>query len=48
MVPDDTIDADDSEIQRLRRAVEELSVLNDLARAIGISYEPDQIIRIIA
>jgi len=48
MVPEHITAADDSEIQKLRRAVEELSVLNDLARAIGTSYEPDQIIRIIA
>lgn len=29
------------ENSRLRRAVQELSVLNDLARAIGGSLEPD-------
>ncbi len=35
------------EVERLRRAVEELSVLNDLARAISISQDSDQIIKTI-
>jgi sigma-B regulation protein RsbU (phosphoserine phosphatase) len=39
--------ARDEEIERLRRAVEELSVLNDLARAISISHDSDQIIKTI-
>jgi len=35
------------EVERLRRAVDELSVLNDLARAISISHDSDQIIKTI-
>ncbi len=35
------------EIIRLRRAVEELSVLNDLAQSIGSVFDPQEIIRII-
>ena len=35
------------EVERLRRAVEELSVLNDLARAISVSQDSDQIIKTI-
>lgn len=35
------------EVERLRRAVEELSVLNDLARAISVSQDSDEIIKII-
>ncbi len=37
----------DDEVERLRRAVEELSVLNDLARAISVSQDSDQIIKTI-
>ncbi len=37
----------DDEVSRLRRAVDELSILNDLARAIGISHDSDQIIKTI-
>ena len=35
------------EVERLRRAVDELSILNDLARAISISQDSDQIIKTI-
>jgi len=35
------------EVERLKRAVAELSVLNDLARAISLSQDADEIIRII-
>jgi sigma-B regulation protein RsbU (phosphoserine phosphatase) len=35
------------EVERLRRAVEELSVLNDLARAISVSQDSDDIIKTI-
>jgi sigma-B regulation protein RsbU (phosphoserine phosphatase) len=48
MSADGTRDVPESEVARLRRAVAELSVLNDLALAIGTSFEPDQIIQIIA
>ena len=44
MAPDD-VQTLSEEVQRLRRAVEELSVLNDLARSISTSYEPDEIIQ---
>ncbi|MEN8007987.1 MAG: GAF domain-containing SpoIIE family protein phosphatase [Candidatus Krumholzibacteriota bacterium] len=35
------------EVERLRRAVEELSVLNDLARAISVSQDSDEIMKTI-
>ncbi|MBU1074137.1 hypothetical protein KKG45_12895 [bacterium] len=35
------------EVERLRRAVEELSVLNDLARAISVSQDSGEIMRTI-
>jgi len=35
----------DDEVERLRRAVEELSVLNDLAQAISVSQDSDQIMK---
>ena len=37
----------DNEVERLRRAVEELSVLNDLALAISVSQDSDQIMKTI-
>ena len=37
----------EDEVERLRRAVEELSVLNDLALAISVSQDSDQIIKTI-
>ncbi len=37
----------DNEVERLRRAVEELSVLNELALAISISQDSDQIMKTI-
>jgi phosphoserine phosphatase RsbU/P len=41
------LEALQAEVARLRRAVAELSVLNDLAQAIGSTYDPQEIIRII-
>ena len=35
------------EVERLRRAVEELSILNDLARAISVSLDSDEIMKTI-
>ena len=35
------------EVRRLRRAVDELSILNDLARAIGASLNGEEIMQII-
>ena len=35
------------EVERLRRAVEELSILNDLARAISVSQDSDEIMKTI-
>jgi phosphoserine phosphatase RsbU/P len=40
-------DALELENSHLRRAVQELSVLNDLARAIGGSLQPDQVMKTI-
>jgi sigma-B regulation protein RsbU (phosphoserine phosphatase) len=37
----------DSEVERLRRAVEELSILNDLARAISVSLDSGEIMKTI-
>lgn len=48
MAADNSTNNRDAEVMRLRRAVAELSVLNDLARAIGTSYESGQIIKLIA
>lgn len=36
-----------AEVERLRRAVQELSLLNELATAIGSSFDPQAIIRVI-
>jgi phosphoserine phosphatase RsbU/P len=42
-----SIDMLQDEVRRLRRAVEELSILNDLARAIGASLNAEEIMQII-
>jgi sigma-B regulation protein RsbU (phosphoserine phosphatase) len=45
--PDPSVGALQEEVRRLRRAVEELSILNDLARAIGASLNSEQIMHTI-
>ena len=44
---DPSVSALQEEVRRLRRAVEELSILNDLARAIGASLNSEQIMHTI-
>ena len=45
--PETSVSALQEEVRRLRRAVEELSILNDLARAIGASLNSEQIMHTI-
>jgi len=47
MTEDRQLAALQGEIARLRRSVQELSILNDLAQAIGSSFDPQQIIETI-